>query len=178
MGLSMVDGLMEQLGGSASIRSTHGVGTTVDLLFPGTSDKVTRSSAPSDERAEGEGQGRSLLVVEDNPSVLRLLSRQLREQGFEVSEAASGADALEKFEADPTISLVVSDIVMPGEIQGVELAKRIRSERPQVPIILMSGYPLDTEVQSGNRLYYDEGLMKPVRASKLLETVQRLLSSN
>jgi DNA-binding NtrC family response regulator len=121
------------------------------------------------------GAGVSVLLVDDEAAVRRFAARVLQREGFDVLEASDGAEALELVKAGPAnIDAVVSDIVMP-HLNGVELMEALATIRPDVPVILMSGYA--TEALSELGIASPCGiLMKPFPAERLLAEVQRCVS--
>jgi PAS domain S-box-containing protein len=135
LGLSQVHGFAHQSGGTATIDSAPGKGTVVTLYLP---RSQAQPEAPSTERIETPAGGLALLV-EDNPDVALVGKEMLSQLGYDVRIAANARQALETL---PTqrFDLVVSDIVMPGGMNGVELARAIRAARPDLPILLVTGY--------------------------------------
>lgn len=168
LGLSMVEGLTAQLGGTLEIESEPGVGTTVLLRLPAAADFVfADSDADASRPVQSEAQAH-VLLVEDEPLVRMATGELLRDSGFEVSEAASAEEALALFETGARFDCVVTDHLMPG-ITGVELARKLRATHPGLPIMLLSGY---AELDSfGSELPY---LGKPYRADDLVEKVSAL----
>ena len=139
LGLSQVYGFARASGGSASIDSRPGAGTTVTILLP-------RCEPPADERrADGEATGRAslnrlrVLLVEDDPALNALVGDMLAEHGAQVIRATAAAEGLELFES-AAIDAVLSDMVMPGAMNGLELARAVRERQPGVPVVLMTGY--------------------------------------
>jgi signal transduction histidine kinase/CheY-like chemotaxis protein len=139
LGLSQVYGFVQAAGGRVSIDSTPFEGTKVTLLLP----RCTPRALPKDRGPEaGEGgklEGLRVLLVEDDASLNELVSEMLEEHGSHVVRAMSGAEGLAKFDANP-IEAVLSDMVMPGEMDGLDLARRLRERRSDVPVVLMTGY--------------------------------------
>ncbi len=154
LGLSTVYGIARQQGGALRIRSAPGEGTCISLLIPA-GDAPIAAPAPPPRPEEIGGGGLRVLLVEDNDFVRPALSRGLGLLGFEVSDAASGAEALELLRAaEPPFDVLVTDITMPGS-SGLQLAEQVRAEAEGVLIILMSGksrehleqdYPAQREV--------------------------------
>jgi CheY-like chemotaxis protein len=121
----------------------------------------------------GKGQvlaQRSILVVEDEVLIRLHITDELREAGYTVIEAASGDEAVTLLSSVDDIGLVLTDIRMPGSVDGMALAHWTRSEFPSIKIILIS-----TEVHSGSRLEFDACFTKPVRFDDLLRCVRKLL---
>jgi PAS domain S-box-containing protein len=137
LGLSMVHGMADQLGGSLALRSRVGEGTTAELVFP-VADPVVgdgRSTAPAS--APGE-KSLTILVVDDDPLVLLNTTAMLEELGHTPVPAHSGAKALELLKMTD-VDLLITDHAMP-KMTGAELAKAVSSERPNLPIIMVTGY--------------------------------------
>ena len=144
LGLSMVYGFVRQSGGNIRIRSTPGQGTHVRFVLPTTSAHAsperTAAAAPGPHPAlEGPA-----LLVEDEPEVRKVLRMQLTGLGYAVIEAADGVEALGLLQNIDDIALLVSDTVMPGGIGGRDLARHARALRPDLPILLVTGYASDT----------------------------------
>lgn len=141
LGLSMVYGFVKQFGGDIHIESQLGQGTEVSLLLP-RADHVA-ATGESAQMAAGtiQGHDQNILVVEDNSEMRRALVLQLAELGFCPIQAEGGTTALELLEAEVPVDLLLTDIVMPGGIDGRELARQARELRPNLPIMFLSGYP-------------------------------------
>lgn len=138
LGLSMVFGFAKQSGGHISAYSEVGIGTTFRLYLPTTTRKPVQADIPG-KRAPRGGTER-VLVVEDNEPVRRIVVRQLRELGYEVFEAANGNVALERLQAGD-IDLLFTDIIMPGGLDGGELARMALERYPNLKVLLTSGFP-------------------------------------
>jgi signal transduction histidine kinase/ActR/RegA family two-component response regulator len=142
LGLAQVYGFVKQSGGHVDIQSELGRGTTVRLLLPRT-DKAPGEAHPHDDAPVPgivrpfEGQ---VLLVEDDDEVAELASEMLQSIGFAVTRVASAAAALGALANDRPVSLLFSDIMMPGGMSGVELAREIRVRRPALPVLLTTGY--------------------------------------
>ena len=139
LGLSQVYGFARGAGGRVSIASDPGKGTRVTLLLPRclpARERLAELQLASDGTAL---EGVRVLLVEDDPSLNELVSEMLEEQGSQVLRASSGAEGLSLFE-NHEVDLALSDMVMPGEIDGLELAHRLRERRRGFPVVLMTGY--------------------------------------
>jgi signal transduction histidine kinase/ActR/RegA family two-component response regulator len=141
LGLPQVYGFTQQSGGTITVASVVGQGTTVTLLLPRTAaPPAERAPRRSDNRETHNGRLGSILLVEDNDEVAMLVTEMLRELGYRVTRAASAQGALGALADEREIDLVFSDIVMPGTMNGMELAREVRRRRPGAPILLTSGY--------------------------------------
>ena len=139
LGLSQVYGFARASGGSVAIASTLGTGTKVTLLLP-------RSRPPAREAAGGAEPvstnglaGVQVLLVEDDPSLNELVGQMLEELGAAVLHASTASEALAVCEV-ATVEAVLSDMVMPGQMDGLDLARQLRASRGDLPIVLMTGY--------------------------------------
>ncbi len=148
LGLSMVYGFVKQSRGYFHIDSRPGQGTAVTLLLP-RAEPVARlpdpapnplSAAP--DAPDGGWRGQLALVAEDNDDVRQVMRQQLIELGFSVVEASGGDEAAELVEQIDGLTLLVSDIVMPG-LSGIELARRARILRPAMRVVLVSGFSVE-----------------------------------
>jgi PAS domain S-box-containing protein len=143
LGLPQVYGFAQQSGGSVKIDSKAGVGTTVTLLLP-RSDVAPTAPPPGNVDLDSTARRRALrgciLLVEDDDGVAALVAEMLNSLGYRVTRVASARAALGALADDPGIDLVFSDILMPGPMTGVDLAREVRRLRPGAPILLTSGY--------------------------------------
>jgi PAS domain S-box-containing protein len=139
LGLSVVHGIVNQSGGTIRVESELGKGTTFTLYLPISS--VGRGpEQPADTGTMAMEHGRVALVIEDDPVVRGMAARGLREAGYDVLEAVNGREALELIRAHTgRLDVVVTDIGMP-EMDGYDVARRLSEERPDIPIVFMSGY--------------------------------------
>lgn len=175
LGLSMVFGFAKQSDGHVRIYSEINQGTTVTILLPrasvttGDQETVTLDSP---EAMPGE----SILLVEDDPSLRRVAAVQLRSLGYRVVEAEDGRAAWELLTQDSEIHLLLTDIVMPGGLSGVDLGRKARILRPSIRIIYMSGFP---QSAFGDRTHLDPGVVlmrKPFRKAEIALQVRKALS--
>lgn len=145
LGLSMVYGFVKQSGGHVQIKSSVGEGTTVSLY-------LARAGAESaaqekiDDQPISTGQQEIVLLVEDEADVRVLAETYLESFGYTVISAADGATAMAALTANPRIDLLLSDIILPGTLDGIAIAAHVRATRPEVKIVYMSGYAPDPEM--------------------------------
>ncbi|HSW19021.1 MAG TPA: PAS domain-containing protein [Ramlibacter sp.] len=141
LGLPQVYGFAQQSGGRLRIDSTVQVGTTVTLLLPRSRRKPAAPVDPSSATpVRSNGSGRQVLLVEDDAEVAALTREMLSHLGFNVIHVASPVAALGALANARSIDVVFSDIMMPGGISGLDLAREIRHRRPGLPIVLTTGY--------------------------------------
>jgi len=170
LGLSMVYGFVQQCCGHIEVESAPNAGTTIRILLPRSHEAVESSSQHQPELSHPFGEGRTVLVVEDNPAVRQVAISTLNTLGFKVMEAETGDEAALMLKSNKQISLVLSDVRMPGELSGIDLARLIQSEMPGVQVLLTTGYFDGEDQLEGLHLLY-----KPYRATDLAEKIQALM---
>jgi len=142
LGLAQVHGFATQSRGTVRIRSTLGQGTSIELYLPRSSRTPVKTHPLVDlkvGRQKATDHGR-ILLVEDDDEVAALVSEMLAQLGYEVTRAASAAAALGALADGRSIDLIFSDVMMPGGMNGVELAREVRRRRNDMPVLLTSGY--------------------------------------
>jgi CheY-like chemotaxis protein len=176
LGLSMTVGFMRQSGGTIQVYTEVGRGTTFKLYFPAANVPVDHQSEPTSKVGQTANRGKKLLVAEDEDTLRDTLVKILERAGYQVTATASGDAAYAIFEADPTYDLVVTDIVMPGVLQGTGLAKALRERRSTLPVIFMSGYASEATVHGNGLRPEDIRMMKPVQRADLLAALEKEFS--
>jgi PAS domain S-box-containing protein len=164
LGLAMVHGFVQQSRGRLELDSHPGKGTKVTMIFP---------IADTTGRADGEpatAAKASVLVVEDNDDVRELAEQMLRMDGYAVQSAASGEQALDLLRQGARVDLLFTDVIMPGGMNGIELAEQARTLRPGLPVLVTTGYM--EELPARGRKGGLEILAKPYRQESLLERVR------
>jgi PAS domain S-box-containing protein len=174
LGLSMVYGFVEQSGGHLKIDSRLGYGTRVALYLP-VASAASASTAPV-AAAPITGTGETVLVVEDEPAVRDIAAAFVRSLGYRVHAVGDATEALECLEADPSIALLFSDIMLGPGMTGSELARVARQQRPALAILLTSGYADSLGLTSDEALAF-ELLRKPYRREDLADALRRNLIS-
>jgi len=171
LGLSMVHGFIRQTGGTIRVTSKTGIGTTFRLFFK--SSAIVDSSTDTAAAPVSEQKKRDLrvLLVEDDNTVRKVLTRQLEKFGMTVVPAAESTSAERAFKTEPNFDIVVSDIVMPGDLQGPALVRRLREFEPDLPAVFLSGYPREANVHGSDDTSHDIMLMKPVSREDLLTAI-------
>ncbi|MCS6921670.1 MAG: response regulator, partial [Elioraea sp.] len=168
LGLAMVYGFARQSGGEVKIDSAPGKGTTVTLWLPAA---ATAAEPPPPGRSEsGMLAGATVLIVEDEPSLRAVIERLCAEAGMQAHAVAEGDAALALLRYGVTVDLVLTDVRMPGRLDGHALAAEIRALRPDLPILLMTGYD-DTGIADA----VVPVLRKPFSRDELLDALSRLL---
>jgi two-component system NtrC family sensor kinase len=139
LGLSQVYGFAKQSGGTATASSTFGRGATITLYLPHSTDIPQPVKSEAREEAHYGSIGR-VLLVEDSPEVAEVCSAYLEQLGYTVTSVSNGKAALDFLERKGPVDLVFSDILMPGGMNGVDLARTIRERYPRLPVLLCTGY--------------------------------------
>lgn len=177
LGLSMVHGFAKQSGGDLWIDSALGYGTQVHLCLPVDGDCEGGAIKNVMPAPSPHGAGESILVVEDEDSVRRIAASFLRKAGYRVTEAASAGAALRELEADDRIALLFTDVLLGEGGNGKELAAAALRLRPDLPILLTSGFekPPSPSRQARNEPAPFDLLRKPYRREQLLIAVRAAL---
>lgn len=165
LGLSQVFGFMKQSGGTLNIKSAVDSGTTVSMLFPALDDETILADAVDENRD-------AVLVVEDEQDLLWATSQIFSSLGYEVYEASSGEEALELLRKGTKISLMFTDILMPGGMNGIALARKLRESNPTIQIILASGYPLPALKEEHGNLDEFQFLNKPYSLAEIAKAIR------
>jgi len=140
LGLSQVYGFAKQSGGTATIQSEPGRGTTIRIYLPATDAPVDVEKKNEQARGEPATRMGAVLLVEDSEEVATILAEYLEQLGFAVDHAWNASEALRNLEGKGPYHLVVTDILMPGSVAGVDLARSVRRNHPEIPILLTTGY--------------------------------------
>lgn len=174
LGLSMVYGFMKQSGGHIDIYSEADIGTTIRLYFPRDDVAAPQEKAPTAE-ASLRGGNETVLVVEDNAALRRVALRQVAELGYRVREAENAAVALDLLAVEPAVDVVFTDVVMPGGIDGLQLARTVHARWPRIKVLLTSGFPGSTVSRSQDLAQAMHLLGKPYRKDQLARALREVL---
>ena len=176
LGLAMVYGFVKQSGGAIRAYSELGQGTTVSFYLPLAADlaQPVPAGAPKPLNAT---MGGSVLVVDDEEDLIEVALAYLAEMGFAVFEAKDGAGALEMLAQHDEIDLMVTDIVMPGGMNGVELVQRARALRPNLKIVYSSGFPAEALAEKSMPLVEGPLLRKPYQRAEFAAIVHNVMGS-
>ncbi len=175
LGLSTVYGIVKQSGGHIWVYSESGRGTTFKLYFPPHYGAAT-PAVPARSTPPVLGSGATILLVEDERPVRSTVRRLLERHGYRVLEAANGHEALDLVASrDSEIDLVLSDMVMPG-MGGTELASKVRTIAPNLPVLLMTGYTEEAITRAGERPLDEHIIEKPFTLTTMLEKVSIALN--
>jgi CheY-like chemotaxis protein len=173
----MVYGFVRQSGGQARIESQHSVGTAVTLLLPsydGEYDEDEASDTMTDmPRAQ---QGETVLVVDDEPSVRMLVTEVLEDLGYAAIEAEDGKTALKILESARRIDLLITDVGLPGGLNGRQLADAARTSRPGLNVLFITGYAESAVIGQENLASGMSIIAKPFALEALAARIQAIIS--
>jgi CheY-like chemotaxis protein len=177
LGLSMVYGFAKQSGGGIRIQSALGEGCIVTMVLPCTGDGQGNESAPGVQHRSGRQTTERplVLLVEDDPDVRRVIRMQLVGLGYPVMEADHAADALLLLASVPTVGILISDMVMPGGMDGRALCLAASQSAPHVKALVISGYS-DEYAVSSDSAFGPPLLKKPFTAPELQQALDGLLA--
>jgi CheY-like chemotaxis protein len=165
LGLSMVYGFVKQSGGFLQLESRVGEGTTISLYLPRAHASLATADSTTPSHVNLRGEAETVLVVEDRPDMRAFSAEALRALNYQPLEAPDGPTALALLEQRSDIAVLFSDVVLPGGMSGFELARVARARRPEIKVLLTSGY---SERAAGTRGEEDEAMLeKPFRPSDL-----------
>ncbi len=177
LGLAIVFGIVSRCGGYVQVDSVAGQGTTFRLFFPRVNDPVESGILRRQSTGTSVTGTETILVVEDDEAVRDLSVCALREAGYQVLDASSGAVAIARFEKHKDkIDLVLTDVVMPGW-SGPELVTRLKAVRATLPVLFMSGYAPDT-VEAVEAIPAEDLLRKPFKPTELLVRIRAKLDES
>lgn len=175
LGLAMVYGFVKQSHGHIEIHSEPGTGTSISLFLPMAEQPV--ESADENPARCGASPGRgTVLLVEDDTLVLKYAAGQLEMMGYEVITAGNGPEALMLVEGGLQFDLLFTDVIMPGGMTGVELAGKVRAQRPGTPVLFTSGYTENAMLQQGRIPAGTHLLSKPYRRADLAQRLEQALA--
>jgi PAS domain S-box-containing protein len=175
LGLAMVYGFARQSGGTVRLYSEQGHGTTVTLYLPLAGESAP--AAPELPAAHVSSHaGGTVLVVDDEPELLEIAHEYLVAMGYSVLRADNAPSALKTIAEDGEIDLMITDIIMPGGMNGVELAQKARVLSPRLKVIYSSGFPADALVERNRTRVDDPMLRKPYQRMEFAAMVRRTLA--
>ena len=175
LGLAVVQGIVVAMNGTVAVESTVGKGTTFTLLFPAHRDVVPEAVAVAEDVAAGAG-GR-VLLVDDDPGVLGVTARVLARLGHDVTPCPSGDEASVVFDRSPhAFDVLFTDQTMPGRT-GLQLAREVRRKRPEIPIVITTGYAGVITEEHLRAIGGCELILKPASPAHIGRVMRRLLGT-
>jgi CheY-like chemotaxis protein len=189
LGLAMVHGFVQQSHGALEIDSTPGKGTTIRIILPVAGRSAFEVAA---KRADAERRANSrewdvdsilarklILVVDDSEDIRELAAGHLQSLGYRVMTAPSGEEALELLDQSGAVDLLLTDILMPGGMNGLQLINEVRKRIPDLPVLIATGYMEDVAVGKGGGLDGPLNILsKPFRLADLTERVRLVLEND
>ena len=177
LGLSAVQGILAQHHGWVEVKSTVGQGATFYLYLPAAAAEIPAASPPP-VPARGLRGTETILIVEDNPSLLTAMTSALQYFGYQVIPATSGKLALEIWpQHRDSVALLLTDVIMPNDLSGPQLAARLTEDKPALKVILMSGYPRETLAKELDFHAGAHFLQKPFKPTDLARLLRDLLDA-
>jgi PAS domain S-box-containing protein len=177
LGLSMIYGFVKQSGGHVKAYSEVGQGTTVKIYLPRAGAEARVLRGPEIAPPAPPTGSETVLVVEDDPTVRAQAEQQLRALGYKVSSAADGPSALAALAANPMVELLFTDVIMPGGMNGRQLAEEAAKVKPGLKVLFTSGYAEDAILHQGRLEPGMHLLNKPYRRRDLATKVRQVLDS-
>jgi len=171
LGLSMVYGFTEQSNGALTLESQEGRGTTVTMYLPSEKKSGVKLGARTEHPSRQILNFRTILLVEDQPDLRAVNERVLRKLGHRVLIAEDGKSALDIVRKSPQIDAAFIDVILPGNMNGIELAQELRAEVPNMPVLFTSGYASKDILAKLESIPHDGLFRKPI---KIKEVAQRL----
>ena len=175
LGLSMVYGFVRQSGGQVRIRSELGQGTTMRAYFPRHVGETGEDDAAAAREAMARGDGETVLVIEDEATIRLLITEVLQEAGYQVIGAEDGRAGLRIFESTRRIDLLVTDVGLPGGMNGRQVADAARVMRPDLKVLFITGYAEKAAVGNGHLERGMAVLTKPFEIAALANKVRAMI---
>ena len=178
LGLAMVFGFIKRAGGCVMVESEVRVGTIIRLYLPKCCGEVQITEVAETDIIDEQHRGReTILVVDDEEALLELARDILEELDYRVLTASNGKQALQVLAKEPEIALLLSDVLMPGGINGYELAESAIESHPDLKVLLASGFTSKSEIHKSQTRFSANMLTKPYNLSALAQRVRQLLDS-
>jgi CheY-like chemotaxis protein len=175
LGLSMIHGFVRQSGGQVRIYSELGKGTTMCLYLPrfaGGADDAAATEAPS---LADVGEGETVLVIDDEPTVRMLMVEVLEEVGYVAVEASDGPGGLKILQSDARIDLLITDVGLPGGMNGRQVADAARATRPDLKVLFVTGFAENAVIGSGHLEAGMQVIAKPFTMVALANKVRQMI---
>lgn len=173
LGLAVIDGIVRDYGGAVTVASEAGQGSTFTVYLPRLARQVLPAEAVPDELPRGSER---VLLLDDEEVQVRSVRSMLERLGYTVSGFTDAAEALARFRADPQgIDLVITDQTMP-QMTGVKIAEEIMRVRPDIPVVLCTGFSETVDAHEARAQGIREFMMKPYSVREMSEAVRRALS--
>jgi len=174
LGLSVVYGIVERHGGAITVYSEPGKGTVFHLYFPAVDRPVAKGEAKAEPTVSGNGE--KILYVDDDEAIVFMMTRMLRRLNYDVVAYQHPGEALEAFRANPNeFDVVVTDMSMP-QMAGPDLVREMLAIRPDIPIVMATGYIRPKDLEQARDLGIRELVLKPNTVAEMGEVLHRIVS--
>ncbi len=178
LGLAMVFGFIQRSKGHINVESEQGLGTTFRLYLPRVNEVALTVDVSMEETNKTLAESKeTILVVDDEEALLELAEEFLLDLGYRVLTAGSGQQALDVLTGEENIDLMISDVIMPGGINGYELAERVTADYPELKVLLASGYTEKIATSENHKRFSLNLLAKPYSKVELAQKVRQILKS-
>ncbi|MFC1811331.1 cache domain-containing protein [Thermodesulfobacteriota bacterium] len=175
LGLSVVHGIAKSYNGAILVDSEPGKGTTFQIFLPQTKRRISSKSASA---VQYSGGNERVLLIDDERSMLTALQQMLERLGYTVDARMNGVEALEIFRADPgEFDLIITDYTMP-EVTGADLAREVMGIRPDIPVILCTGYSDQMDEEKSKAMGIRAFVMKPIVMGEMAETIRKVIEND
>lgn len=177
LGLAMVYGFIKQSGGHIKLYSEVGTGTTVQIILPLADAAAGTAPAPmtANQEEHHAAPGAIALVVDDEPDMREVAAAYLEDMGYRVLHAGDAADALRVLAAEPGISLLVTDVIMPGGMNGAKLGQLVHHRRPDIRVVYTSGFPSQALARRNGTQVHGPLVSKPFQRQELVCALNRTM---
>jgi len=173
----MVHGFVRQSGGQVRIHSDVGKGTSVSLYLPRIAGEIDDPSAPEATHEDSTGQGETILLIDDEPIVRMLMVEVLEELGYIVVEAQDGPSGLKALESEARIDLLITDVGLPGGMNGRQVADAARVRRPGLKVLFVTGYAENAAIGNGLLAPGMQVITKPFAMAALADKVRETIEA-
>src|SRR5665213_1929982 len=175
LGLSMIQGFVRQSGGQVRIASEVGKGTTMCLYLPRFTGDAETSEGSDASASSPAGQGETVLVIDDEEPIRMLIVDVLEEAGYRVLEAGDGPAGLNILRSDARIDLLITDVGLPGGLNGRQVADAARATRPELKVLFVTGYAENAVVGNGHLDAGMQVITKPFAMTALAARVREII---
>jgi CheY-like chemotaxis protein len=175
LGLSMVYGFVRQSGGQVRIYSEIGKGTTMCLYLPRFFGELEEPGDAAAQAAVDIGHGETVLVIDDEPILRMLITDVLQENGYQALEAKDGPSGLKIIESDARIDLLITDVGLPGGMNGRQVADAARKARPDLKVLFITGYAENAVLGNGTLSPGMQVMTKPFEISAMAAKIRDMI---
>ena len=172
----MVYGFVNRSSGYIKVYSELGIGTTFRVYLPKTEEEKESTESVTSELTHPPGGSELILIVDDEPGLLELAAESLQNLGYRIITAGSGEQAMKCLQNNSDIDLLFSDVVMPGSLNGYQLAEQATAFQPGLKVLLTSGFTSKAVISNGQAKFKVHLLNKPYTQAEMAQRIRNLLS--